>query len=85
MLRGAECPRKINHAAPPPLALEALEVYYRVHVTVLKYLLQREQEPLEPEVRSAITWHLDAMQQSALPLSVEWRGRRTVNGGVGGS
>ena len=45
-----------------------------MHVTVLKYLLQREQEQLEPEVRSAITWHLDSMEESALPLSVQWRG-----------
>ena len=68
LLRDAECPRKINYHAPPHQALEALEVYYRAHVTVLKYLQQHEQRPLEPEVRRAIVWHLDALEDSSLPL-----------------
>ncbi|XP_043215817.1 calcineurin-binding protein cabin-1-like [Amphibalanus amphitrite] len=68
LLRDAECPRKINYQSPPHQALEALEVYYRTHATVLKYLLQHEQQALDGEVRRAIVWHLDAMEQSALPI-----------------
>ncbi|XP_037071149.1 calcineurin-binding protein cabin-1-like [Pollicipes pollicipes] len=61
---GVVCPRKINYQDPPYLVLEALEVYYRVHATVLKHLLRHEQEPLAAELRRAIVWHLDTMQRS---------------------
>ena len=35
---GAHYPKKISYYNPPWLATEALEVYYRIHVCVLKYL-----------------------------------------------
>ena len=38
----AKYPRKITYIySPPHLACEALEVFYRLHVCVLKYLLKR--------------------------------------------
>lgn len=36
---GAVYPKKINYYSPQYLAMEALEVYYRTHATVLKWLL----------------------------------------------
>lgn len=35
---GAEYPRRIQYYSPPNLSIEALEVYYRIHVCILKYL-----------------------------------------------
>jgi len=36
---GASYPRKISYHNPPELAYEAMEVHYRMHAAVLKYLL----------------------------------------------
>ena len=33
----APLPKKISFNAPPELALELLEVFYRIHATVLKH------------------------------------------------
>jgi len=38
-LDGAIYPKKITYYNPPYLAVEALEVHYRIHVAVLKYLV----------------------------------------------
>lgn len=35
---GAVYPRRIQYYNPPNLSIEALEVYYRIHVCILKYL-----------------------------------------------
>jgi calcineurin-binding protein cabin-1 len=39
--------RKISYNNPQNLAVEALEVYYRIHACILKYLEQNESKKLE--------------------------------------
>lgn len=38
-LDGAAYPKKIPYYNPPNLAVEALEIHYRIHVSILKYLI----------------------------------------------
>jgi len=39
---GAVLPKKVNYNSPQPLSLETLEIYYRIHASVLKYLARYE-------------------------------------------
>ena len=48
--QGASVPRKINFNSPPELTLELLEVYYRIHASVLK--LEFKQIPQVTELLS---------------------------------
>ena len=43
-------PRKINFNSPPELTLELLEVYYRIHATILKLELKREGTDFPPSM-----------------------------------
>ncbi|KAG8597179.1 hypothetical protein GDO81_002185 [Engystomops pustulosus] len=45
----ARYPKKIHYHNPPELAMEALEVYFRLHASVLKLLEKNEQE-LDPKM-----------------------------------
>ena len=49
-------PRKINYDSPQTFALEALEVYYRVHSSILKHLAKYEtsKESLDTDTRRRI-------------------------------
>lgn len=40
-LDGTSYPRKIQYHNPPALAVEALELHYRIHAAVLKYVINR--------------------------------------------
>lgn len=44
--------RKISYSNPQNLAVEALEVYYRIHACILKYLEQNEGRKLEDDVKA---------------------------------
>ena len=44
--QGASVPRKINFNSPPDLTLELLEVYYRIHASVLKLELKQEDKSM---------------------------------------
>jgi len=44
--------RKISYSNPQNLAVEALEVYYRIHACILKYLEQNEGRKLEDDVKT---------------------------------
>lgn len=39
---GSVLPRKVNYNSPQPLSLETLEIYYRVHASILKFLIKFE-------------------------------------------
>lgn len=54
----AQYPRKISHKSPQNLAIEALEVYYRIHASILKYLEQHEGKPLKKSLGKLFQWHL---------------------------
>ena len=43
--------RKISYNNPQNLSVEALEVYYRIHACILKYLEQNEGKKLEKSMR----------------------------------
>ncbi|CAL4068068.1 unnamed protein product, partial [Meganyctiphanes norvegica] len=46
---GAKFPRVVNYNNPQYLAVEALELYYRVHAYILKFLLQKEGKEMDDE------------------------------------
>ncbi|XP_046833228.1 uncharacterized protein LOC124430542 isoform X2 [Vespa crabro] len=54
----AEYPRRISHKNPQYLSIEALEVHYRIHASILKYLEQHEGKPLKKSLGQLFQWHL---------------------------
>lgn len=54
----AEFPSKVGYTAPQTLAIEALEIYYRVHVCVIKTLELNEGKPLDTKTRQLFNKHL---------------------------
>lgn len=54
----ASYPRKISYSTPHNLSVEALEVYYRIHASILKYLEQHEGKPLKKSLGLAFQQHL---------------------------
>ncbi|XP_072762605.1 calcineurin-binding protein cabin-1 isoform X2 [Anoplolepis gracilipes] len=54
----AQYPRRISHKSPQNLSIEALEVHYRIHASILKYLEQHEGKPLKKSLGQLFSWHL---------------------------
>ncbi|XP_029179074.1 calcineurin-binding protein cabin-1-like [Nylanderia fulva] len=54
----AQYPRRISHKSPQNLSIEALEVHYRIHASILKYLEQHEGKPLKKSLGQLFNWHL---------------------------
>ncbi|CAN7999066.1 unnamed protein product [Ixodes hexagonus] len=52
---GARYPRKIQYHSPPPLSIEALELYYKIHAFCMKYLLKYEERPA-PKGELKVIW-----------------------------
>ncbi|XP_040064460.1 calcineurin-binding protein cabin-1 [Ixodes scapularis] len=52
---GARYPKKIQYHSPPPLSIEALELYYKIHAFCMKYLLKYE-ERLAPKHELKVIW-----------------------------
>lgn len=55
----AEYPTKIGYTTPQTLAIEALEVYYRIHVCVIKNLELNEGKPLDQKTKQIFNKYLD--------------------------
>lgn len=55
----AEYPTKVGYTTPQTLAIEALEVYYRVHVCIIKNLELNEGKTLDPKIRQRFSKHLN--------------------------
>ncbi|KOX69063.1 Calcineurin-binding protein cabin-1 [Melipona quadrifasciata] len=55
----AQYPRRISHKCPQPLSVEALEVHYRIHASILKYLEQHEGKPLKKSLGQLLQFHLE--------------------------
>jgi calcineurin-binding protein cabin-1 len=51
---GAAYPKKINYTSPQYLALEALEIYYRIHATSLKQLMLWEEGIFNEDYEEAV-------------------------------
>lgn len=64
MQNGAEYPERINHKTPQLLSVEALEVHYRIHASILKYLEQHEGKPLKKSLGKLFEKHLNKCAQS---------------------
>ncbi|KAG0693727.1 Calcineurin-binding protein cabin-1 [Chionoecetes opilio] len=67
----AKYPAKINYNSPQEYSVEALEMYYRIHVYILKYLQGREGKSVEKEVMDVFTKALDDMTNSPFVLCQE--------------
>lgn len=50
----AQYPKRISHKNPQYLAIEALEVYYRIHAGILKYLEKNDDKPLRRSLASVL-------------------------------
>lgn len=57
----AKYPFRINYNSPQEYAVEALEMYYRAHAYILKYLQQREGKSIEQDVIKSFTKVLDEL------------------------
>ncbi|XP_066593480.1 calcineurin-binding protein cabin-1-like [Prorops nasuta] len=55
---GAQYPHRISHSCPQNLAIEALEVHYRIHASILKYLEQHDGKSLKKSLGQLFNWHL---------------------------
>lgn len=51
-------PRRLQHKHPHYLSVEALEVHYRIHACILKYLEQHEGKPLKKSLGRVFMSHL---------------------------
>lgn len=60
----AQYPERINHKTPQNLSVEALEVHYRIHASILKYLEQHEGKPLKKSLGKLFEEHLNKCAQS---------------------
>lgn len=55
---------QISYNTPQTYAIEALEIYYRVHVCAIKCLELHDGEPIDDKTRTAFTKFLDIFSAS---------------------
>ncbi|KAG8228158.1 hypothetical protein J437_LFUL002812, partial [Ladona fulva] len=60
----ANYPRKISYSNPPDYSMESLEVHYRIHASILKWLEQHEDKPLSKDLRNVFSKHISTASQS---------------------
>lgn len=61
----ASYPKKISYSTPLNLSVEALEVHYRIHASILKYLEQHEGKPLKKSLGLLFQQYLKSCANSA--------------------
>ncbi|XP_003701167.1 calcineurin-binding protein cabin-1 [Megachile rotundata] len=59
----AQYPRRISHKGPQHLSVEALEVHYRIHASILKYLEQHEGKPVKKSLGQQLQLQLEKCAQ----------------------
>ena len=77
-------PRRVNYNSPPDFAIEALEVYFRIHASILKGILKAEKEKKELEEEQRIIYYqtmrtvqLEEMFTANTPWRKErWEGKK---------
>ncbi|XP_064089547.1 calcineurin-binding protein cabin-1-like [Macrobrachium nipponense] len=69
----AKYPTRINYNSPQEFSVEALEMYYRIHAFVLKYLHQREGRDVDPVILDTFTKCLDELETSSFATCREKR------------
>ncbi|XP_037772474.1 uncharacterized protein LOC119568143 [Penaeus monodon] len=67
----AKYPVKINYNSPQEYSVEALEMYYRAHAYMLKYLLQREGKPVDEGVIKYFIKVLDELASGPFAICQE--------------
>nr|XP_021191006.2 calcineurin-binding protein cabin-1 [Helicoverpa armigera] len=55
----ATYPLKINYTTPPHLSIEVLEMHYRIHASILKYIEQHENKPIPTSVGKVFSTCID--------------------------
>ncbi|CAG7725832.1 unnamed protein product [Allacma fusca] len=69
--QGAPYPAKINFYNPPELAVEALEIYYRIHASILTYI---EKHEYDEEKESVLSGYIKRAACSPFVKSKQSRG-----------
>ncbi|KAK4314950.1 hypothetical protein Pmani_013818 [Petrolisthes manimaculis] len=69
----AKYPSKINYNSPQEYSVEALEMYYRGHAYILKYLQLREGKSVEQEIIKSFTRILDKFAAGPFARCQEWK------------
>ncbi|XP_019641874.1 PREDICTED: calcineurin-binding protein cabin-1-like isoform X1 [Branchiostoma belcheri] len=75
----ARYPRKIHYHNPPDLAMEALEVFFRIHASIIKYILK---EPSNPDY-DLLEKYIKEAAESPFALGKEKRERQRDRESVG--
>ncbi|XP_078611980.1 calcineurin-binding protein cabin-1-like isoform X3 [Branchiostoma floridae x Branchiostoma japonicum] len=75
----ARYPRKIHYHNPPDLAMEALEVFFRIHASIIKYILK---EPSNPDY-DLLEKYIKEAAESPFALGKEKRERQRDRDSVG--
>ncbi|CAH1273708.1 CABIN1 [Branchiostoma lanceolatum] len=75
----ARYPRKIHYHNPPDLAMEALEVFFRIHASIIKYILK---EPSNPDYQ-LLEKYIREAAESPFALGKEKRERQRDRDSVG--
>lgn len=78
---GASYPRKISYHNPPDLAYESMEVHYRIHSTVLKYLLDC-QDITQEEMNRLKGYLINAQRSSFVELEGALNPKSQMNSDV---
>ncbi|XP_028159462.1 calcineurin-binding protein cabin-1-like [Ostrinia furnacalis] len=60
---GATYPLKINYSSPSRLCIEVLELHYRIHASILKYIEQHENKPIPISVGKVFTSCIEAWKK----------------------
>lgn len=68
----AQHPTRINHKNPQNLAMEALEIHYRIYASVLKYLEQQESKSVRRSLALVFQYILKLCTQSGF-ISYDYR------------
>uniref|UniRef100_A0A1B6KZB6 Uncharacterized protein n=1 Tax=Graphocephala atropunctata TaxID=36148 RepID=A0A1B6KZB6_9HEMI len=69
-LNNAMYPSLVTYNSPQNLAVEALELYYRIHAVILKTLEQSEDKPVDPSLRTLFRETLDKVAASSFARKV---------------
>ena len=75
------CRGESTTTAPPDFAIEALEVYFRIHASILKSILKAEKEKkdLEEEERIAYYHTMRTVQlEEMFTANTPWRKEREI-------
>ena len=68
---GAKYPIRINYNSPQEFSVEALEMFYRIHAYILKYLHQKEGRDVDPDAITVFTNSLKQLEAGHFRRCIE--------------